>query len=179
MRLAACAYAQCHHHECYLRDGRECENSLDVGLHAGHYGGIQRSEYAYVCYGVQHAGGELNEQREHPCSEEYARNNHCCRVYECRNRCRAFHRVRQPYMQGEHRALSCTSYEHQHQGCGQYRAGCGERCLARGERECLHVVAVDEYSDEEEEVGKTGDDECLLGCRNGCGLCVVEAYEKV
>ena len=82
-------------------------------------------------------------------------------------------------MEGEHGTLAGTADEHEEQGGGQHHGSLCKTCLVELKAEGAAVVTVDEYADKEEHVGKTGYDECLFRCGDGCGRGVVETDEQV
>ena len=92
---------------------------------------------------------------------------------------RTFHGIGQPDVQREHGTLSGTTDEHEEEAEGQHGSTCSKAFLAEVKAERLAVVAVDEDTDEEEEVGEAGDDECLLGGCDGSGRLVVETNQEI
>ena len=196
--VAGEAYAESHHHEGNLRDSGEGKHALDVALCAGDGSGIEGGEGTYPNNDGETLGSVLNPDGEHTCNLEHTGHNHRGGVDEGRNRRRTFHGIGKPDVEGEHRTLSGTADEHQDKRDGKHRhCGVLHQCSLRiagdevghvvsifhrsgkAEVEALGVVSEDEDTDEEEHVGKAGDDEGLLAGGNGGSRRVVEADEKV
>ena len=105
-----------------------------------------------------------------------------------RNRRRTLHGVRQPDVEREHRTLARTTDEHQEERRGDEPRG---RLLHVGEVvgqfghhaevvvERSGIVAIDQDTKQEEQVGEAGDDERFLGGVDGCVLRIVETDEHV
>ena len=87
-------------------------------------------------------------------------------------------------MQGEHRTLTGTTDEHQEQGhrhepVGTVKTGRQLRHRIQVETERSHIVAVEQNTDEEEQVGKACHDEGLLRSSHGSLQRIVETDEQV
>ena len=196
--VAGEAYAESHHHKGNLRNRGEGKHALDVALCAGYSGSIEGGEGTYPYNDGETLGSVLNPDGEHTCNLEHTGHNHRGGVDEGRNRRRTFHGIGKPDVEGEHRTLSGTADEHQDKRDGKHRhCGVLHQCSLRiagdevghivsifhrsgkAEVEALGVVSEDEDTDEEEHVGKAGDDEGLLAGGNGGSRRVVEADEKV
>ena len=184
------------HHERNLRNGRESKHTLDVCLCAGNSGCIESGEHTYPHDDAHCLGCILNPQGEHTRNLEHSGNNHRCGVDECADRSRTLHGIGQPDMQREHGRLTGTTDEHQHQCCGDDETASGNSLchIGRDERlgalthhdvtgkretERLGVIAEQQDTDEEEEVGKTSDDERLLRSGNGCMGGIIESDEQI
>ena len=162
MRIGRRTYAQRHDHESDLRNGTECQNPLDVALHAGDNGCVECGKCAHVCCDMEHFRSVSYEKREHPGHQIYAGHDHGRRMYKGRYRSRAFHCVRQPYMQREHRTFSCASDEHESESYRQEYLGRTDHCGIWRERERTGIESVDQYADKEAQIGESGHDECFL-----------------
>ena len=105
-------------------------------------------------------------------------------------------RIRQPDMQRKHGTLSRTTNEHQYQRSGQNETSGSHslRCITsdewsrtlshlqifhKREAERLGVISKDENTDQEEEVGKTGNNKCLLGGCHRCMQGIIESNEQI
>ena len=112
------------------------------------------------------------------------------------DRCRTFHGIGQPDVQGEHGTLTGTTDKHQHQSGGKDKATCGNslggvnrdkwsctlsqlQVLDEREAERTCIVTEDEDTNKEEHVSKTSNDERLLGGGNSGMQRIVEADEQV
>ena len=199
--------AERYHHEGNLRDSREGKHALDVDLHAGYHGGVERGESTHN--GDDDQSAFLHEvEREETGHKVDTGHNHGGGVDEGRHGSRAFHGVGQPDMQRHHGRLTHTAHkdEHEcpceHRGTHKHRSGRvledaadglggadvhlvgvgktldGHRCKL-GEVECAGVERKHQNTHKEAEVGEAGNDECLLGSRYGGGLGVVEADEQI
>ena len=194
--MAGQANAEGHHHEGNLRNRREGQHTLDVGLGTSHGSGIESGDDTHPHDDRHGLRGILNPQREHASHLEHTGHNHRGGMDEGRDRRRAFHGVGQPDVQREHGTLTGTTDEHQHQCRGQDECsgshslggttldegrGTGTHHDVAGKRETerLRVVAEDEDTDEEEHVGKARHDECLLRGSHSSAERIVEADEQV
>ena len=179
MGIGGGADAQGYHHESDLGDGGEGEHALDVALYAGHTGGVEGGKGSGIGHEVQHVGGVGYEQGEHPGHQVDTGYHHGGSVDQGADGSRAFHGIGQPDVQGEQGALAGTADEHQSQGPGDEGAAFHQGHLIGRKGIGTGVVTVDQDSDEEAQVGKTGHDEGFFGSRNGCRTGVVEADEEV
>ena len=190
------ANAEGYHHERNLRDGGEGKHTLDVCLGTCHSSSIESGEDTHPNDDAHSLGSILNPQREHACNLEHTGNHHSSGVNERADRSRTFHSIGQPDVQREHGRLTGTTDEHQHKrGRDDETARCD--CLGHitrderlgalphhdvtGKREAerLGVIAEEQDTDEEEEVGKTCYDERLLRCGNGSMSRVIETDEEI
>ncbi len=178
-RSVFCANAERHHHKRNLRDGGEGQYALNVALAASHCGSVESGEGTYPSHNVKCARGILNPQGEEACNLEHTSNHHGGSMDKSRHGGGAFHCIGQPNVQGEHGTLTSTTDEHEEQGGGKHHGSLRKASLVEVEAEGVAVVAVDEDADQEEEVGKTSDDECLLASSDGCRRGVVEANEQI
>ena len=101
-----------------------------------------------------------------------------------RDRCRTFHGIGQPNVQGEHRTLTGTTDKHHEEGHRQNPVASVEtgrklRHRIQVEAERSHIVAVEQDTDEEEQVGETCHDESLLRSGNGSMQRIIETDEQV
>ena len=105
-------------HVAELRHRGIREHLLDIGLCNGNGRGEQSgcsTDDRDDCWCPR--VGLVND-RVHAGHEEHACGDHRCSVDECRNRCGAFHRVGQPEVERQLRALAtCTDEQHQ-RNCG-------------------------------------------------------------
>ena len=144
-------------------------------------------------------GSKVDPQGEHTGDLEHTGHHHRGSVDECRHRRRALHGIRQPDVQREHRTLTGTTDEHQHQRRGDDEASGYQRLAdialderrrtlahhhlgtvtGEGEVERVGVVAEHQDTDEEEHIGKAGDDERLLRGSDGGLQRIVEADEQI
>ena len=190
------ADAESHHHEGNLRDGGEGQHTLDVALGASHGSGIEGGDDTHHDDHRHGLRSVLNPQGEHAGNLEHTGDHHRGSMDEGRHRRGAFHGIGQPDVQGEHGALTCTTDEHQHQGrgddAGAGRHGLGHITLDEGRRALPHhdvaskreaerigEVAEGQDTDEEEHIGKTRHDECLLRGGDGGLQRIVESDEQV
>ncbi len=182
--------AEGHHHESDLGDGGEGEHPLDVRLHAGDDGGVEGREGSDDRNQDEHFRRFHGVDGEEPRHEVDTRDDHGGRMNQRRHGRGAFHRVRQPDVQGEHGGLARATHEDEghgpaHHGAAHERRarGLGEQGGVAGvqnvERECVRVVGQNEDADEESQVSEAGDDERLLGSGHGLGLRVVESNQQV
>ena len=101
-----------HEHVAQLRTGRIGDHALDVVLHEAHRRREEGRDGADIDDDHLRFRSEL-EDRRHPADKEHPRRHHGRRVDEGRDRCRAFHRVRQPRVQDELRRLAHRANEQQ------------------------------------------------------------------
>ena len=114
----------------------------------------------------------------------YTGYNHGSGVDQRRNRSWTLHCIWQPDVQWEHRTLTGTTDEHQEQRCRHYPSS---TCQSRVKLwlsiqvvvEGSYVEAVEQDTDEEEEVRETGYDERLLAGMNCSMLWIVETNKQV
>ena len=116
---------QCHHHKGDLRNGGEGQYALDVALGTSHGSGIESGERTYPYHDGEAVGSIFHPHGEHAGDLEYTGHDHCSGVNQGRNRSRAFHRIGQPNVEGEHGTLTRTADEHQYQGAGNEETGSG------------------------------------------------------
>ena len=93
--------------------------------------------------------------------------------------CRTFHGVGQPDVQREHGTFTGTTDEHQPQSQRQHCPSFHQHHRFGRKGVSPHIVAVNEDTDEEAQVGKTCHDECFLGGGDGSRLRIVEADKQV
>ena len=110
--------------------------------------------------------------------------NHRSGVDQGTDRCWTLHSVGQPDVQWEHGTLTGTADEHQeqcgwHDPCSMRQTACQGRVSVEIVVERTHIVAEEQDTDEEEQVGKTRDDKRLLGSVHGSVLGIVEADKQV
>ena len=128
---------------------------------------------------MQGMGSKSDEKREHSCYQVNSGYHHGGCMDQGTDRSRAFHCVGQPDMEGEHGTFSGTSHEHQSQSPRQYHAGFHQLFLTRRKGEGLHVVSVNQNTDEEAQVGKTSHDKGFFAGCNGLRLGIIETDEQV
>ena len=186
-------HAQCKHHEADLRHCGVCQYAFDIRLCTGNDGGEQCGESPRVTDPFEECRCRVCKSREKPGHEEYPGDHHGCGMDERRHGRGAFHRIRQPNVQGEHRALAGAPDEHQRQPpahcgttqeclrkeCAVYRfvRGC-EPVDERLEVKCLCTMRKNQDPNEKSKVGKSGDDECFPGSGNGGGLRIVKSDQQ-
>ena len=181
-------YTERYHHERNLRDGRECEDTLDVNLSACNHRCIECRDGTYdsdecQCCVLKHVEGEESGYEIH------TGHNHGGGVDECRHRGRALHGVGEPDVEREHGRLAHTAGEDEHQGPCEHRGTHECSTLKRGE-DALGVLSHGqevemtcierkyEDTEKESEVGETGDDKRFLTSRDGRGKRVEESDEQ-
>ena len=172
-------YTQSHHHEGNLRDGREGQHTLDITLGASHSSCIKGRESTDPSHDVQRLRSILYPQGEHTGHLEHTSYHHRSSVNQGTNRSRTFHGIGQPDVEREHGALTGTTHKHQEQSRGQNETGTGNGLgeigtntrhssiqiycgICKVEAERTRIVTIEQDTDEEAQVGKTGNDECLL-----------------
>ena len=99
-------------HISQLRTGGICDNAFDVVLHQTNSRGKKCCRRAQECDEC-HRLWRVFHQGRHTTDQEYARGHHGRRVDQCRNRCRAFHRVGQPCVQNQLRRFTHRTDEQQ------------------------------------------------------------------
>ena len=166
-------------HEADLRDGAEGQHALDVALHAGHDGGVERREGADVGRPVEHLGSVAYEEREHARHEVDTRDDHRRGMDQRRDGRRALHGVGQPDVQREHGTLAGAADEHQPERQRNHRTGRRQHPRVGREGEGPGVEAVEEDADQKAQVGEARDDEGLFRGGDRLLLRVVEADEQV
>ena len=179
MRICRGADTEGDHHKTDLGNGRESQHTLDVALGTGYGCCIEGCECSYISNQMQGVRSKTDEQREHACYQVNTGYHHCGSVDQGADRSRTFHSVRQPDVQREHGALSGTAHEHQSQSQRKYHSQLHQALFTRSEGKGLHVITVDQNTDQESEVGKTGYDECFLAGGNGFRFCIIESDEQV
>ena len=183
------ADTQGHEHVGDLRDRGEGQSALDVGLRTGHGSGVEGREGSDVGDPVELLdGAKLHVDGEEAGHLIDTGHDHRGGMDQRRNRRRTLHGVRQPDVEREHRTLARTTDEHQEERRGDEPRG---RLLHVGEVvgqfghhaevvvERSGIVAIDQDTKQEEQVGEAGDDERLLGGVDGCVLRIVETDEHV
>ncbi|EJX06547.1 hypothetical protein EVA_05343 [gut metagenome] len=168
-----------HHHESDLGNRREGKYTLDVALTASYCSCIEGSEGTYPSYNVERIGCVLNPQGEQTGYLEHTCHYHRSSVNQSRYRRRTFHGIGQPNVKGEHGTLTSTTDEHQEQGGGEHHGAFSKSCLVKLEAEGMAIVTVNQDTNQEEHIGKTSDDKCLLGSGDGCGGGKVETNQEV
>ena len=108
-------------HESNLRDCRESEHALDVGLRASHNGGVEGGNGTCDGDEFEHLGSE-EIHREHARHQVNTGNDHRSGVDKSRNGRRAFHSVGEPDVQGEHSRLAGATDEDERQSPRSSRA---------------------------------------------------------
>ena len=179
MRIGRGADAQRHDHKTDLRNGAERQHALDIALDAGHHGGVQRRKGTDVGRPVEHFGRIADKEREHARHEVDARHDHRRGMNQRRHGRRALHGVGQPDMQREHRALARAADEHQPQRQRDHRPRGGQQPHLRRKGERPGVIAVEEDSDEESQIGEARHDKGLLRRGDGLPLRIVEADQQI
>ena len=93
------AHAARHEHVSQLRHGRVRQNLFDIGLCNANR---RREESSHCSNDGYHGQRDRSAFENHmrPRNHVHARRHHRRRVDQCRNRRRTFHRIRQPYIQG-------------------------------------------------------------------------------
>ena len=119
---AVTRYAEGHHHETDLRNGREGEHALDVGLHTGDHRREQRGKRTDHRNAHEHLGSLEVIHRKEACDQVDAGHDHRRGMDQRRYRGRTFHRVGQPDMQREHRRFTGTADKDQRHRPGHHRA---------------------------------------------------------
>ncbi|CCY55692.1 uncharacterized protein BN464_02056 [Bacteroides eggerthii CAG:109] len=129
---------------------------------------------------MQHLRCIVYEEREHTCHQIHACNHHCGGVDQCADGSRTFHCIGQPDVQWEHGALSGSADEHQSQCQRNHGSAAFQQCHFIGlESIGSGIVAVDQNTDQEAQIGKTGNDECLFAGGYGCRFGIVETNQQV
>ena len=172
-------YAQRHHHEGNLRNGRERKYALDVTLNASHRCCIEGGNNTYPHNNRHGLGSILNPEGEEACNLEHTGNNHRRSVNQRTDGSGTFHCIGQPNVKGEHRTLTSTTDKHQYEGGGEHEGTCGKTFRVEVKAERLAIVTVDKDTHEEEHVGKARYDKRLFRGGNRCGGGVVETDEEV
>ena len=178
------ANAERYEHVGNLRDSRESQTTLDITLAASYGCCIECGEGCNVSYIVKSLRSILYPDWEEAGYLIYTGYNHGSGVDQRRNRSWTLHRIWQPDVQWEHRTLTGTTDEHEEQRCWHYPS-C--TCQSRVELwlsiqvivEGSYVEAVEQDTDEEEEVSETGYDERLLAGMYCSMLWIVETDEQV
>ena len=178
------ANAERYEHVGNLRDSRESQTTLDITLAASYGCCIECGEGCNVSYIVQCLRSILYPDWEEAGYLINTGYNHGSGVDQRRNRSWTLHRIWQPDVQWEHRTLTGTTDEHEEQRCWHYPS-C--TCQSRVELwlsiqvvvEGSYIEAVEQDTDEEEEVSETGNDERLLAGMNCSMLWIVETDEQV
>ena len=189
-------YAQCHHHKGNLRDSGEGKHTLDITLGTGNGCGIESGEDTYPYHNAQLRLRILNPQGEHTGDLEHTSNDHRCGVNQRADWCRTLHGIGQPDMQREHRTLTGTTNEHQHQCRRQDEASCG-KCLGgitlnkrrgalahhdisrEGETERVSIIAEEQDTYQEEHIREACHDERLLRGCDGRLQRIVESNQQI
>ena len=183
-------YAQSDDHKADLGNGREGQHPFDIRLEAGDHRRKERSEGTHVSDVRQHLRCSHDVQREHARYQEHTGYHHRCGMDQGRNRRRAFHRVGQPDVQGEHCRLTGTADKDQAQppGCRRNTQEAGSGC--RRKRRAARSGQVDEVerlgiegqyqnTQQEAQVGKAGNDKGFLRSGNGRRTGVVKPDEQI
>ena len=178
------ANAEGNEHVSDLRDGRECQTTLDVTLAASYSCCIECGERCDVSYIVQSVRSILHPDWEEAGYLIYTSNDHGSSVDQCRYRSWTLHGIWQPDVQWEHRTLTGTTNEHQEQRCRHYPSSTCQRALKL--RLCIQVIvegsyveAIEQDTNQEEEVSETSYDERLLAGMYGSMLWIVETNEQI
>ena len=111
-RRCGCRNSKPEHHIAELRKGRVGENPLDIFLRACDNRCKNRRERSDGADNFQCAFAR-GKKREHPRDQINTGDNHRCGMDDGGNRCRTFHGVRKPDVQGEHGALSPAADKNQ------------------------------------------------------------------
>ena len=168
------------------------EDLLDVILDEGDGGGHERCYAAYpgddeadVLESCDAAVADVHE-RHHPSDEVEAGVHHRRGVYECRDRRRALHRVRQPDMERELSRLAHGPDEEHHQRPEQLsgvdeRPADASRGVVEYHSELQRSVDVvqNQQADHQENITHASSQEGFLGSRSGTLLPEVEADEEI
>ena len=188
-RCAIGTDARCEEHIAQLRTGRISDDFLDVLLRRADGRREEAGRRADIGDDMHRRLAHL-EHRRQAADHEYARRNHRCRVDECGNRGRAFHRIRQPGVEAELRRLAHRSNEQQ-QADDSHRIETiaeetdGRPCHIRRGREDFrdrngieHQIGR-ENAHHEAKVADAVDDERLYRRRIGARLTEPEADEQI
>ena len=191
--LANLASAKRKHHVTELRKRGVGEDALDVLLCASD----DRCKDHRECANPhdEREGVIANgKEREESSDQVNACDDHRCTVNDRADRCRTFHRVRKPDMHREHGGLAPATGENQdgtENECFGFRNSHETEVdevfleineakrIERRKVEASDDVAHEHDAEQEETVGKAGEDERLLGCAHGTWLVVPETDEQV
>ena len=133
-------------------------------------------------------GGIFYPDWEETCNLINTGNNHGCSMNKCRNRRWAFHCIRQPDMKWEHGTLTCTTNEHQEQGCWKHPSiFFSHTCkLTNQFRICIQIVVEranieteEQNTNEEEQIGKASNNESLLRGMHSRMLWIIETNQQI
>ena len=191
--LANLASAKRKHHVTELRKRGVGEDALDVLLRASDDGCKDHRECANP-HDEREGVIANGKEREESSDQINTCNHHRCAVDNRADRCRTFHRIREPNMHREHGGLAPATGENQDgtenecfglRNC--HKAEVDELLLEidqakrieRRKVETADDVAHKHNAEQEETVGKAGEDECLLGGTHGTWLVVPETDEQV
>ncbi len=191
--LANLASAKRKHHVTQLRKRGVGEDALDVFLRAGDDGGKYHRECADP-HDEREGVIANGKEREESSDKVNACDDHRCTVNDGADRSRTFHRVREPDMHREHGGLAPATGENQ-DGAENERFGLRDCHKAEVDELLLEIneaerierrkvetaddVAHEHNAEQEEAIGKAGEDECLLGGTYGTWLVVPETDEQV
>ena len=172
--------AKSNHHERNLRDCGECEHTLDITLCTSDGSSIECSKRSNHHDDIHCLWSILNPDREKSCNLNNTSHNHGSSMDKSRNRCWTLHSIWQPDMEWEHRRLTSTTYEHQHESGRENNATssgstCCITCCECSHSLCNHhlracereverasVVTEDEYTYKEEHIRKACHNKRLL-----------------
>ena len=187
------ASAKRKHHVTELRKRGVGEDALDVLLRASDDGCKDHREGANP-HDEREGVIANGKEREESSDKVNACDHHRCAVNDRADRCRTFHRIREPDMHREHGGFAPATGENQDGtenecfGLGDcHKAKVDELFVKIGQAErieCREVETTDDVAhkhntEQEKAIGKAGEDECLLGCAHGAWLVVPETDEQV
>ena len=148
------ANSQSHHHESYLRDSRESQDTFNVTLCASNCRSIESCKCSNPSHNMKSVGSIGNPKREHTCHLVNTSNDHGCSMNQCTNRRWALHCIGKPNVKGEHSTFTCTTNEHEEQSSRQHK-GCTCKfthatCFNKTETKGLCIVTINKNTNEEE-----------------------------
>ena len=191
--LTNLASAKRKHHVTELRKRGVGEDALDVLLRASDNRCKDHRECADP-HDEREGVIANRKEREQASDQVNAGDDHRCTMDDRADRSRTFHRVRKPDMHREHGGLAPATGENQ-DGTENERFGLRDCHKAEVDKllleinqakriECREVEASNDIAhkhnaEQEETIGKAGEDECLLGGAHGTWLVVPETDEQV
>ncbi len=178
------ANTQCNEHVGNLRNSRESQTTLDIALAASYCCCIECCESCNISYVVKCVRSILYPDWEEAGYLINTSYNHGSSVNQRRNRSWTLHCIRQPDVQWEHRTLTSTTDEHKEQCCWHYPCRTSQRTLKfrlsiQVIVECTYIEAVEQDTNEEEEVSETSYDERLLAGMYCCMLWIIETNKQI
>src|SRR3712207_2353115 len=128
-------YAECYEHVGNLRNGREGQTTLNIGLRTSNCSCVESGKGCDISNIVERLRSISNPDGEQRSYLEHTGNHHRSSMYQRTNRRWTLHGIGQPDVKREHGRLTCTTDEHEEQrhgdDTGQNRIGCHGRQLGR------------------------------------------------